>query len=515
VSSKSDSCPSNSFPLGARQCWYLIFSDFTVSIDTIDEIISLGQEILSSFHLSDPERPEYLTHLAMMRLSRYNLSDNPDERDLDIAIHQFTQAILLPFHLPTTFDVNHLQTFFFLTIALLRRSHESEHRNDVKSCVKYFHFLRNKSLEAFNVPYNGVTIWLADALLLQSHSEPGHALQYVEEILVLCHELLALDVSESILNAIFSRLGEFGEAIINTDHFSSYQRLRQLIECLREAHARLPHLPDISFAFFSTLLLRFDRTGSNDDYEDAIAALDKVIASRSSVNSSAKTNMQLTIAMHCAAASAFTRFSFYRNPENLEEAIIRLRTYLETSATPADVEDDNRAIAMGCLKYLKRTRFDEFGLTYNSQKERSRDPEVVDIPSFSHLEASLAERKIYMYHCMTVSDMRRHHAALKSMDSITDVAGMGEAVKYCQFFVAPIRSSGTMVISTAIELGKLLLRMARLTRSAEYLNASIAVQRDTFKIPYTRWRLSSVAGYLSISLFSVFLLFRDRNDSDL
>ena len=510
VSSKPISAlPTSS--LWARASAGVLLSNITVSIDKIDELISLGQEILSSLHLSDPERPEYLTLLAMMRVSRYNLSDDPDERDLDIAILQSTQAIFLPFHLQTVFGVNHLEAFFILTKALLLRSHESRQRSDAKSCIKCLHFLRNRSFEALNVPYDDVTTCLVDALILQSHSEPEHAVQHVEEISVLCHELLASDVSESSLNDLFFRLGGLAEAVINADHSSSHQGSRQLIECLREAHARLPHLSDISIAFSCSLLLRFGQTGSNDDHEDAIAALDKVIASPSSVNNS---DIQLTTATHLAATFAHTRFSFDRNPENLEEAVIRLRTHLEsTSATSPDVEDDTRTIAMDCLKSLKRTRLDEFGLPDNSQKEHSpRDPEVVDIPSFSHLAASLDKRKTDGYLHMTVADMRLHHAALDSIDSITDVADIGEAVKYCQRLVASLHPSGTMVFSAAIKLGELLLRLARLTHNTEYLNASIAVQRDIVKIPFTRWRLSPVVECLSSSLFSRFFLFKDRND---
>jgi hypothetical protein len=87
---------------------------------------------------------------------------------------------------------------------------------------------------------------------------------------------------------------------------------------------------------------------------------------------------------------------------------------------------------------------------------------------------------------MTVADLRRLRGAFESMDRITDVADIGEAIKYCQRLVASLHPSDVVAFKAAHKLGELLLRMARLTRNTEYLNASIAVQRDIAKLPLTQ-----------------------------
>ena len=56
------------------------------------------------------------------------------------------------------------------------------------------------------------------------------------------------------------------------------QPSQQVVECLLEANMRLPDLHIVSIALFLTFSVRFVITKSNDDYENAMASLDKIRA---------------------------------------------------------------------------------------------------------------------------------------------------------------------------------------------------------------------------------------------
>jgi len=157
--------------------------------------------------------------------------------------------------------------------------------------------------------------------------EPGNAMQCLEEMAVLCREQLASN------QELHGAVEPFAEAVI-TRMFDPPSQ--QIVECLCEANARLPNSYIVSITLSKSFLLRFMITLSTEDYEGAMAPLDRIITSRSPAESP---NKHLTEAL--AAAAQIAR-SFHGTPEFLEEAISRTRAHLISTS----LEDPKHAEAM-------------------------------------------------------------------------------------------------------------------------------------------------------------------------
>jgi hypothetical protein len=151
-----------------------------------------------------------LSKLAIIRSVRYTLSD--DERDLDTSILLSTHAILLPSILSTVIKdgPNLILAFYSLTRTFLFRSLNASRPNDVECCVRYLRYLRDHSLETFGVARDDVTALLVCALSFQPDSEHGNAMQGVEEMSTLCHELLASGLSET---KLITPMESFADAV--------------------------------------------------------------------------------------------------------------------------------------------------------------------------------------------------------------------------------------------------------------------------------------------------------------
>jgi hypothetical protein len=287
---------------------------FTASIDKIDKAISDLHKRSRLSSLSNTLRPALLSILAILRSTRYDLSD--DKRDLDASILLSTHAILLPSILSTVIKdmPNLITTFYHLTSAYLRRSLDTPWPDDIEYCVRHLRYLRGQSLKAFGVPRDEVTTLLVQALTSQLHSKFGNATQGIEEVSALCHELLASGLSETKLIVPMESFA----GVVAVDAMRSWrQPSQQVMDCLREAHTRLPNSHDILYALSTSHHPRFLVTKSIHDYKRAMAPLDKIIASYSQ----ADTPSNVGRALHLAANLARARFIFYGNPEYLEEAI--------------------------------------------------------------------------------------------------------------------------------------------------------------------------------------------------
>ena len=104
---------------------------------------------------------------------------------------------------------------------------------------------------------------------------------------------------------------------------------------------------------YLTLFCRFILTRSQEDYESAMAPLDKIITSHSPAESP---NQYLTVALSQAALIARTRFIFYGTPEYLQEVISHTHACL-ISTSP---EDPKRGGIIQHLEELERTRLEDF-----------------------------------------------------------------------------------------------------------------------------------------------------------
>jgi hypothetical protein len=354
---------------------------FTASIDKIDKAISDLHKRSRLSSLSNTLRPALLSILAILRSTRYDLSD--DKRDLDASILLSTHAILLPSILSTVIKdmPNLITTFYHLTSAYLRRSLDTPWPDDIEYCVRHLRYLRGQSLKAFGVPRDEVTTLLVQALTSQLHSKFGNATQGIEEVSALCHELLASGLSETKLIIPMER---FAGVVMAKTLESWHQPSQQVMECLHEANTHLPDSHAISDALSITHVTRFFATKSIHDYEVAMAVLDQFIASYPPADTPSHYVRQ---ALEFAAVLALSRCLLYGNPEYLEEAISRSRTHLSVLSP----EDPKRGPAMHTLVELESRRFGESGIKKGLPDLDSDDPKVIDLPSFSQLAASLSQ----------------------------------------------------------------------------------------------------------------------------
>jgi CHAT domain-containing protein/tetratricopeptide (TPR) repeat protein len=427
-----------------------------------------------------------------------------DERDLDKSILQFTQAILHPFHPLTKDGPNLIAALFFLTDALLRRTLMSRLpvAGDIKYCIEYFYYLRDLSLEAFGVARDEVTALLVYALSLQTRPGSADVMSSLKQMTALCRELLTSDDLAGHPALAIKTLASIVSPLVALDT----QPLEQLIECLREANARLPDHHDVPYALSWCLFMRFNTTKSSDDYDGAIAILEKIIASYSSANDP-DLRSKAQVAAGLAATLAYSRFGFYGKPNYMEEAIFRRRAHLSTM--PLDHPD--RHSFMQDLTDLERKRFDEFGVITTDSEARSSDPEVINLPSFSNMAVSLVNSSAIN---LTTEDRNQHLDALKSMIHITDTTNLEDAIKYAQLSLTSLLPVDQLAHMTAFELGNLRYLAFTFTDDVKHLNDSITTHRDLLNMPGAQWIHFRSIRRLLLALLSRFELLEDVKDSD-
>jgi CHAT domain-containing protein len=422
-----------------------------------------------------------------------------DSHDLDQSILHFTEAIFLPLP-PVPWDGrcrNIIQIFWAITLALVRRTIESRQPEDVTQSIIYLRYLRGQSLEAFNIPPNHVTGYLVNALAIRAELKLEDVRQDIEEMAVLCHELLKSDISTTSLSC--SIMGLVRAVFVNTQSrmLSEQQEPSdKVIECLREANVRLPDSHEVSIMLAWSLFDRYCIACSNDDYEEGITILDNVIRA-----SGAQCQ---EIALRLVTSFAGTRFCKFGKPEYLEEAIYRTRTLLGGDTFLGDVLHPT---LMYGLTFLQGFRFDGSGVA-SGFREHLRNSGVSDSdhPSFQDLTASFTE--------LNVDNQYKHLHAIMSVDCVTDEVEVEEAIKYCRLLLGSSHHGSIIADLADVALGILLPRAFWSTSKIEYLNEAISVLRDTFNTPGVQRADFSVIQRLISSLSIRSNLFHRREDFD-
>jgi len=482
---------------------------FIASIHEIDKHISDYQEAFTSLPRSSHLRSAQLVELGHLRLKRFFSSD--DERDLDASILHHTHAIFLPFHHPTEHRQAIAVTGILIRLSrlLILRSRKSKQPSDIRYSAKCFRYVRDLSLqvEAFDITpltRKNATSWLVCALALQVELEHGNAMHAIEEMTVLCRELLSSDASERELNAAVEN---FARTLIGHAKDTYDLPWQQVIECLCEANIRLPDSHSVSMALSMTFGLRFDITKSNDDYLCAMGHIDKLIAFYSRVGGH---DQHLRVYLYLAATLATRRSDFYSNPEHLEEAIRRTRAHLDV----VSVEDPGRDKIIRTLTGLVRNRAREFGDT-GIPKRYHNNPVVddFDLSSFWCLAAFLAEWNSDEPRSMEAEALGRHVDAVKSAGRIADTAEIHKAVQYCRQLHPSLRRSPNQFTDiTLFELGNLLRHAFNIMNEPAYLNESIDILRSMLEARHTQWMYISVIEQLISALSTRLELFKDIND---
>ncbi len=187
-------------------------------------------------------------------------------------------------------------------------------------------------------------------------SRPDDMIQVMEEMAALTHELLCSGVSTSDL--IFPIM-PFSGPISKTLHlYDTIEPPERVIQVLREAMVLIPD-SRVSYALAHCLAHCFQTAHGINDYEEAIAITDKIVAAHSPGDSLTLTQINTIRLTQLLVAS---RLDTYLSPEHLEDAIHRFRTLLYLPSLP---DQDRTRLAVALNKY-ERQRFSYFGVTGNS-----------------------------------------------------------------------------------------------------------------------------------------------------
>ncbi|KAI9509750.1 CHAT domain-containing protein [Russula earlei] len=459
----------------------------------LDAVISRFQDEMLLLPRSHPRRVFCVQHLALGHFIRYRRSTQQD--DLEKSILCFTQAIFLP--LPwEECPLNMVQILYLLMVALSFRSHEFRQPEDVKRCIRCLRYLLDQPLEckAFKISPEGVIETLAEELKLQTELAPGATMRDIEEMAVRCHEFLNSDISKpSLIAHIMAFVSAVDAGYRKGIEWRAHSE--NVIECLREANRRLPHLHEVSIAHVQCLFGRFERTVSNDDYDAGMAILDKIIAFPPPKNRSSEV---LRDALQLAASFATAQWFFCGKLEYLEKEIYRLRVlFSETS-----LEDHVRSVIVGLLSQLR-------GLRRNDFRAAPRIPDAfldsAPVPPFRDLINSLSQK--------VPVELPRDVFLFPRRD-LTGMADIEPAIEYYRLVLNSYHSN----IETAFHAGLCLnsvLRIAfKLTHNIDYLNESISVSLELLTSIVRPQQGTTVIWSLIPPLLTRFDLLHHKEDLD-
>jgi CHAT domain-containing protein/tetratricopeptide (TPR) repeat protein len=316
-----------------------------------DDLILEHHGLLESLPRSDPHRPALLFQLVGLRIQRFELER--ERSDFEKAITHMTEAVLLSSSQKIVFAL------FHLAAALLKRFTCYRQPDDIKYSMKYFRFLRinfhSLDSKTFDPPQetgdlsSGLFHTLAYNLVLT----PGDMVQDLEEMAALIPEVITADILTDQRKCAIEALGEVVNATEMFCREDTKQVADRAIQALREAMALNPDL-DVSLALARCLAARFETTLVMNDYEEAIANADRIVATHSSGNS---LTMIQGDAMMLITALLASRWNSFSRPEYLEDAIQRIRTFIPC------FPDQARDVLTKVLNDFMRQRFNYSGVT--------------------------------------------------------------------------------------------------------------------------------------------------------
>ncbi|KAI9452589.1 hypothetical protein BJY52DRAFT_1418618, partial [Lactarius psammicola] len=331
------------------------------SIHEIDSKITQSEHDLSISSRTNPRRCFSVHRLARLRLLRHMRSNQRE--DLDKAIIHFTEALLLA---PRSWLENGrelLTALFYLAFALLERSKVSNQPEDAIYAAKYLHHLRHQPHLSFSVLRRQVTTTLVHALALQVELEAGNVTQDIEEMAVLCRELL-MDVPDS--DSIGPIALFVGLVISTMNPLATDPPSNQVIECLRLVRKYKPDLPEARLALAFSLGNRYFMTYVNDDYEEAASIFDEIIVSSSTGD---RQDKFVALSQQVVTLLAMARSIARKTPEYTEEAIYRAH------AIPSLSSEMDRFAAMAAEQ-----RFGYFGSIEGPKASTSNLPLSQPVP---------------------------------------------------------------------------------------------------------------------------------------
>ena len=426
--------------------------------------------------------------------------------DLDQSILHFTEAILLsPPQGSWLQYVYVVETFNNIAFAIFLRADEFRQPEDVNCCITFLRYIHGQwngvpSGTYFHYP---VTETLICSLAIQVKLGLGED-QEIEEMAELCNERFSSDVMTVYLT---DAIKAFASAV-NARLEPTSERpppSEDVIGCLRKATLREPDLHIVSIALAGSLLVRFGRTVSDDDYKEGMAVVDKIIRFR---GPESRPSPYLGEALDLAVKFDMNQFTVDGKPEHLENAISRLGTYLDSTSH----EQSSHPVRLRTLSLLKGWRSHGSKITSFNQYAQSITSEFATLPSFRDLITSLHELSPVKQ--LPNATFSKHVNALNPMNikSLTDLADIEDAVKYCRQLLAS--HPGSKVAPFARKALPNLFRHAfDITNEIKYLDEAIAAARDHINTAPERHFFRNVSLLELISCLSIrFRLSNRRQD---
>ncbi|KAI9450792.1 CHAT domain-containing protein [Russula earlei] len=400
--------------------------------------------------------------------------------------------------------MNIVEIFFHITVSFYFWSLETMKPEDVKWCVRSLRYLDDLPLEAFNLSRSVVTGFLVVQLALEMGLDSGDVTLSIEERANLCRELLNSDIPKRSLTVIIVTLADSVHTHFAAEHgIGRRVPSEKVVECLREANKRLPDLQLVSIALAESLLERFDMALLNDDYEEAMVILDKLIVPDE------RPSEFKGIALRLVARFAELQANQCGKPEYLGKEICRFQTLL----SGASLEDPLRPDLIEGLAYLEWGLDQHFCIVARLRDPRSAfRPNLPPIPLFRDLSASLSQSQSRP--TMMGSMESEHHLYC---DHITEMADIEEAIQYHRLALAssshPRASiSGDLATLTGTALGEMLHKAFLCTNNLDHLNESISVLRNRLTITVESWNHFILAVRLCEPLLTRFRLLHHEED---
>ncbi|KAH9010138.1 CHAT domain-containing protein [Lactarius hengduanensis] len=425
------------------------------TLPQVEYKISETLRLLSSSNQLDPHRPARLRRLAQLHSMRDTILQQRDI--LDKFITRLTKHVLFPFQ-PRKEVVSGL---FHLAYNLNVRFSRYEQPEDLKSSLKYCRYLRDnfRSLDAFDIPRVQFTSLLVQVLADNLKFGSGDIIHDMEEMVALIPEVLTSDVST---RTEISRRRD------------TQQVADRVIRMLRKATVLKPDL-EVSFALACCLDARFQTTHVIDDYEEAIAIADKIVAAITPGDAQTRDDVVRLIVDLVAA-----RLNSYVDPEYLEDTIHRLRVLLRLPSLP---DEDSTRIA-GLLNIYIWQRSHYFGVTGNSRGIPVKNADVwraflLPVNETSRQRHGKSDNTSG-YRTSENSELLNKILFAIGNEEITDV---DVAIERARTLLPPPNSNLLFSWFPALVFANILREGYIRTKKPDYLNEAITAYRDLRKAP--------------------------------
>ncbi|KAN0134112.1 CHAT domain containing protein [Lactarius tabidus] len=436
---------------------------------------------------------KHLQALAIVRFARYSLTRQKE--DLDKAILHYTEAIIL-LHIQAKPIFNVVHTFFDLAMALLERSVNFDQPEGIEYATEYLRNIRKFPLDSFDVSRKDVTSWLIRALYAQVNSGAGNWTQDINEMVVLCNELLSFSKYEVVPTAAFSHLGK-AVTHVEAKHrlTTGTQMIDEVIECLRAAVKVCPPASyEVTEALAYTLGLRFFKTLSKEDCEEATTLLERIPEPGGCPDSVRGTHSSFVTVL------AHVRSLMFREPEYSEVAISRLRAEVNSPF----LDEKFRLLFTTVLENGTRLRFGEYRLDESLEEANSYITQLVNASSCSSLPEfadwmigellgtySVTDVQQKIQHSenllsITPPGTEHHKECLDSLKNwyasksrlTNNISDIEESIKYNRLSLDATPSSNPVRYLDLGSLRNVLLFAFNKTRKFSYLDESITIGYD-------------------------------------